>query len=120
MKGKPASTRSISRWKVDPAFCKLNGMPTNSKSQNGVMMACLDLVVPLHKVKGGEHVGAGHVVHEILNVWNGVLVRNRSIVQPSKIPTGVPRTFRFRPGLETKTNDLGKFGQNFLVVDGHL
>ena len=35
----------------------------------------LNLVVPLHKVEGGEHVGAGHIIPEIPNVWNGVLVK---------------------------------------------
>ena len=46
----------------------------------------LDLIVPLHKVEGGEHVGAGHVIRKISNVWNGVLVWNRSIVETPKNP----------------------------------
>ena len=52
----------------------------------------LDLVVPLHEVEGGEHVGAGHINRKILNVRNGVLVWNCCIVESSKISTGAPRT----------------------------
>ena len=56
----------------------------------------LDNVVPLHEVEGGEHVGAGHIVREIRNVWNGVLVWNPHIVESAKISTGAPRTIGFR------------------------
>ena len=36
----------------------------------------LDLVVPLAKVYGGEHVGTGYIDGEILNALNRVLVRH--------------------------------------------
>ena len=65
-------------------------------SLGDVVWKHLDLIVPLHKVEGGEYVGAGHVIRKISNVWNGVLVWNRSIVETPKIPTGAPRTVWFR------------------------
>ena len=40
--------------------------------------------------------GAGHIIGEILNVWDGVLVWNRRIVESAKISTGALRTLRFR------------------------
>ena len=104
MKGNPARTLSIRRWKVDPAFRKPNGIRTNSYRPKGiyngglrdVVGKHLDLVVPLHKVKSGEHMGAGQVIPKIPYVRNVVLVWNRRIVESSKISTGAPRTVWLR------------------------
>ena len=39
--------------------------------------------------------GEGHIVREILNVWNGVIVRHLRSVESAKISTGAPRTVGF-------------------------
>ena len=54
----------------------------------------LYVVVPLDEVKRGEHMGASHIVREILNVPIGLPVRHCSIVELAKISTGVPKTVR--------------------------
>ena len=100
MKGNPARKRSIKRTHILQAKRHSNKLEQAERRDDcglwNVIRKHLDLVVPLHKVEGGEHVGAGHVIRKILNVWNRVLVWNSSIVNSAKISTGVPRTIRFR------------------------
>ena len=73
MKGNPVKTLPIIHWKVEPvSFPQNKGHPnelkeskrSNDGSLRNVVREHLDLVVALHKVKGGEHMGASHVFAE--------------------------------------------------------